>query len=63
MANSDTTDKPDNDAGMEHMAEEVFSSEKREDIWAILIAVAILVLSLVFPEQIYHFFKDGLFFF
>ena len=63
MANTNPANNKGENSGLEHMAEEVFSSEKREDIWAILIAVAILVLSLVFPEQIYHFFKDGLFFF
>jgi len=62
MANSDTS-KEDRETELEHIADDVFSSEKREDIWAILIAVAILILSFAFPEQIYHFFKKGLYLF
>jgi hypothetical protein len=46
---------------LEHLAEEVFSSEKREDIWAIIIAAGVLLLSFVFPDQIYHFFKTTLY--
>ncbi len=46
-----------------HVAEEVFSSEKREDIWAIIIAMLTLILSVAFPEQIYNFFKKVLYFF
>ena len=49
--------------GPEHIAEEVFSSEQREDIWALIIALVILILSVAFPEQIYHFFRDVLFLF
>ena len=44
-------------------AEEAFSSEKREDIWALLIAMAILLLSVAFPEQIRHFFSSTLYLF
>lgn len=39
---------------------QVFSSEKREDIWALLIAAAIFVLSAVFPEQVHSFFSGVL---
>ena len=46
-----------------HVAEEVLSSEKREDIWAIIIAMLTLILSVAFPEQIYNFFKKVLYFF
>lgn len=45
------------------MAEDVFSSEKREDIWAIILALAILVCSLAFPEQFHDFFASTLYFF
>ena len=62
MANTDPNRK-NQDVELAHMAEEVFSSEKREDIWAIIIAMTILVLSVGFPEQIYHLFKKGLFIF
>jgi hypothetical protein len=48
---------------LEHMAEEVFSSEKREDVWAIIIALLVLVFSMLFPEQIYTLFHDSLYFF
>ncbi len=48
---------------LERFAQEVFSSEKREDIWAIIIAVGILVLSFGFPEQIRHFFTQTLYLF
>ena len=44
-------------------AEEAFSSEKREDIWALLIAMAILLLSVAFPEQVRHFFSSTLYLF
>ena len=44
-------------------AEEAFSSEKREDIWALIIAMAILLLSVAFPEQIRHFFSTTLYLF
>jgi hypothetical protein len=39
------------------------SSEKREDIWALLIALLVLVLCLAAPEAIYRFFKSALFVF
>lgn len=39
---------------------EVLSSEKREDIWALLIALLILLISLWGPEAIYGFFKQTL---
>ncbi|MFH1842158.1 MAG: hypothetical protein ABIF77_03040 [bacterium] len=37
------------------------SSEKREDIWALLIALLVLVISLIAPEGLYDFFKKTLF--
>ena len=48
---------------LQEAAGEVFSSEKREDIWALLIAMAILLLSVAFPEQIRHFFGSTLYLF
>jgi hypothetical protein len=39
------------------------SSEKREDIWALLIALTVLVLCLAAPESIYTFFKKTIFIF
>lgn len=51
------------EAEVEHVAEEVFSSEKREDIWAIIIVLAIFLLSVAFPAQIHHFFSKTLYLF
>ena len=45
------------------VAEQAFFSEKREDIWALIIAVGILLLSVVFPDQIHHFFTTQLYLF
>ncbi len=56
-------DSSDNQQVVEHLAEEALSSEKREDIWAILIAAGILLLSVAFPTQIYHFFSRILYLF
>ena len=44
MAEPGATNK-EKEADLEHMAEEVFSSEKREDIWAIIIAVVLMLLA------------------
>ncbi len=62
MEKSDVPGKK-HDSELKHMAEDVFSSEKREDIWALIIAMGILILSTAFPDQIYHFFKEGLYLF
>ena len=62
MTKHDASDK-EQESELEHMAEEVFSSEKREDIWAIIIAMGILILSVAFPDQIYHFFRQALYLF
>ena len=48
---------------LQEAAEEAFSSEKREDIWALLIAMAILLLSVAFPEQVRQFFSSALYLF
>jgi len=39
------------------------SSEKREDLWSILLAVAVLLLSMAAPEAVREFFADGLYLF
>ncbi len=44
----------------EHVAHDVFSSEKREDIWALIIAAIIFLVSLAFPAQIHAFFSSVL---
>ena len=56
-------DASDEQQVVEHVAEEAFSSEKREDIWAIIIAMGILLLSVAFPTQIYRFFSQMLYLF
>jgi hypothetical protein len=43
--------------------QEVFTSEKREDIWAIIIVIVIFLLSVAFPDQIYQFFNNSLYLF
>ncbi len=48
---------------LKHVAGEVFSSEKREDVWAIIIATAIFLVSVAFPDQTYHFFSKVLYLF
>ena len=48
---------------VQHVAEEVFTSEKREDIWAIVIAVMVFLFSIAFPAQIHRFFTQSLFLF
>ena len=43
-----------------HVAQDVFSSEKREDIWALLIAAGIFLLSVIAPEPVHAFFSNVL---
>ena len=62
MANPDTDDKQQ-ETEVEHVAEEVFTSEKREDIWAIIIVLVIFLLSIAFPAQLHHFFSKALYLF
>jgi hypothetical protein len=57
MANPDT---PDNQQAVENVAEQTFSSEQREDIWALIIAAGIFLLSVMFPAQIHAFFSSVL---
>ena len=45
------------------VSEKAFSSEKREDIWALIIAMGILLLSVAFPAQVHHFFSSMLYLF
>jgi hypothetical protein len=39
------------------------SSAKREDIWALIIAAAVMIASLAAPDQIHTFFKQILYLF
>ncbi len=62
MAEPDAPDKQQ-ETEREHVVQEVFSSEKREDVWAIIIVIVIFLLSLAFPDQIYQFFNNSLYLF
>lgn len=62
MAHSDPSEN-EQVSRLEHMSEDVFSFERREDIWAIIIAGAILILSAAIPDQIHHFFTRTLYLF
>jgi len=44
----------------ERVAQNVFSSEKREDIWALLIAAGIFLVSVIAPEPVHAFFNSVL---
>lgn len=37
------------------------SSAKREDIWALIIATVVLLISMAAPDAIYNFFKNILY--
>ena len=39
------------------------SSAKREDIWALIIAGIVMLISMVAPETVYHIFKKLLYIF
>ena len=39
------------------------SSEKREDLWSILLAAAALLFSMAAPEAVHNFFKNALYLF
>jgi hypothetical protein len=49
------------DLDLQKKAEEVFSSERREDYWAIIVAIMTLILCYFFPDRIYNFFKTSLY--
>lgn len=48
---------------VQDVSERAFSSEKREDIWALVIAMGILLMSVAFPAQVHHFFSSMLYLF
>jgi hypothetical protein len=62
MAEPEAFDKQQ-ESERQHVVQEVFSSEKREDIWAIIIVIGIFLLSVAFPDQVYHFFNKVLYLF
>ena len=59
----DATNDDNNIDEIQKRSQDVFSSEKREDIWAILLALFIFILSYIAPDAIHHFFKKTLFLF
>jgi hypothetical protein len=42
--------------------EQGLSSAKREDIWALIIALVVLALAMLAPDAIHSFFENGLYF-
>ncbi len=62
MAEPDALDKQQ-ETKQKHIVQEVFSSEKREDVWAIIIVIVIFLLSVAFPDQTYQFFNNSLYLF
>jgi hypothetical protein len=44
----------------QNIAHDVFSSEKREDIWALLIAAGIFLVSVIAPGPVHAFFSSVL---
>lgn len=42
--------------------EKVLSSAKREDIWALILALTVLALALLAPDAVHSFFVKGLYF-
>ncbi len=50
-----------NETDLSRKSAEVFSSERREDYWAIILATLTLVACYFFPDAIYSFFKKTLF--
>jgi len=51
----------DTETGSEKEEKEL-SSAKREDIWALLIALVVLALALLAPDAVHSFFAQGLYF-
>ncbi len=46
---------------MEEKKSGSLSSEKREDLWAILLALAVLIFSIMAPDVVHDIFKKYLF--
>jgi hypothetical protein len=59
MAESNGPNSPQQSTAT-NVARDVFSSEKREDIWALLIAAGIFLVSVVAPEPVHAFFSSVL---
>jgi hypothetical protein len=56
-------EKHDNGEVLRTTSDKVLSSEKREDIWAIILAVAVMLCSMAAPDLVHDLFKKGLFLF
>jgi len=52
---------PQNHDELEKRSAEVFSSERREDYWAMILALLVLAASYLFPDAVHDFFKNALF--
>jgi hypothetical protein len=62
MASPDAIDK-DHQPNRSPSSEGEMSSEKREDIWAVIVAMATLIVCVAFPEQVHDFFSKALYLF
>ncbi len=62
MADRNASDRQQS-LDLQDVAEDAFTSEKREDIWALLITLAIFLLSVAFPAQLHRFFSSTLYLF
>ena len=62
MSNSPAS-APMREGNLDKLAHDVFSSEKREDIWAIIVAMVMLILCILFPQGMYQLFSTGLYLF
>ncbi len=56
-----TTMEPNTITGSQR-EEKGLSSAKREDIWALIIALVVLALAMLAPDAIHSFFEKGLYF-
>ena len=56
---SSTTTEPD--SGSEKK-EQRLSSAKREDVWALIVALTVLALAMLAPDAVHSFFVKGLYF-
>ena len=63
MAEQDLKNNGGTKETIEKTSMKVLSSEKREDIWAIIIAAIILILCSISPDTVHTFFKKSLFLF
>ncbi|MBO8128124.1 MAG: hypothetical protein H0Z39_02850 [Peptococcaceae bacterium] len=54
-------EKRNPDINLDAKAEETFSAERVEDIWALIIAFIVFLVCMIMPEQVHEFFKHTLY--